>query len=307
MSEVVADAIVISCVVEAKPLTALRRLRAAGISSVMDYFTLTRLAAGELEPVVHLENAEVEIRNHLEYYRWLDGRMADEVSRQTLRKVVSFRGTRDVSHLEGFACATDRQYFEDFLRLDAGEVFVDGGGFDGETTVMFRQRCPEHGSIHVFEPSPVPMETARRRLPDDPRIHFISKGLYDRPARLRFDPNAGSASRLSAVGESEIEVTTLDEAVREPVGFVKLDVEGAECRALQGARRHILHDHPKLAVCVYHQQSDFWRVPAIILNVRDDYDVHLRHYTEGVLETVMFFIPAAGDRRHSAPPPLPAS
>ncbi len=37
--------------------------------------------------------------------------------------------------------------------------------------------------------------------------------------------------------------------------------------------------------------DDFWRIPEQVLSYRDDYNIFLRHYTEGVSETVMFFIP----------------
>jgi FkbM family methyltransferase len=307
MEVVPPDATVVSCVVDAKPQTALARLRAAGFTSVMDYFTLARLSSGLVEPPAYLKGASEDIRSHLGYYQWLDGRLADDLSRQSLRKVVSFRGSSDLTHMQGFSMAVHRQYFEDFIQFSEGEVFVDGGAFDGQTALAFRDHCPDYQAMHIFEPSPVPMEITRQKLSILPRVEFIQKGLFDCQTRLRFDSGAGSASRISDAGGSEIEVTTLDEAVREPVSFVKLDVEGAECRALQGARRHILQNHPKLAVCVYHQQSDFWRVPAIILNLRNDYEVYLRHYTEGVLETVMFFVPTpdSGNQCHPTPPPLP--
>lgn len=309
LAKVPTNAIVISCVVDGRPLTAMKRLREAGIQEALDYFTLLRLAPDQFRCVEFLSGDRDDVASHLHQYQWLASRLADGISRETLRKVINFRSTGDLAHMEGFALALDRQYFEVFVRLDEGEVFVDGGGFDGQTALAFRDCCPSYQAIHLFEPSPAPMETARRRLSNDRRVHFIQKGLYDSQTRLRFDSSAGPASRLSDTGGSEIELTTLDEAVREPVSFVKLDVEGAECRALQGAHRHILQDHPKLAVCVYHQQSDFWRVPTIILNLRNDYDVYLRHYTEGVLETVMFFIPApvSVGKRHPAllSPPLP--
>jgi hypothetical protein len=88
-----------------------------------------------------------------------------------------------------------------------------------------------------------------------------------------------------------IPVTCLDEEVETPISFLKLDVEGAECDALLGAARHIAQDRVRLAVCVYHDQTHFWQVPEIVLSINDRYDVYLRHYTEGILETVMYFIP----------------
>ena len=89
----------------------------------------------------------------------------------------------------------------------------------------------------------------------------------------------------------KIAVTTLDERIKEKVTFIKMDLEGWELKALQGAVRHIREDHPKLAIAVYHHPSDFWRIPEFVLSIRDDYDLYLRHYTEGWSETVMYFVP----------------
>tara|TARA_R110000803_G_scaffold119576_1_gene187848 strand:- start:120 stop:293 length:174 start_codon:yes stop_codon:yes gene_type:complete len=39
------------------------------------------------------------------------------------------------------------------------------------------------------------------------------------------------------------------------------------------------------------ESDDLWPIPKTIFNIRDDYNLYLHHYTEGVTETVMFFIP----------------
>jgi hypothetical protein len=75
------------------------------------------------------------------------------------------------------------------------------------------------------------------------------------------------------------------------VTFIKMDIEGSECNALAGAHETICRCHPRLAVAVYHHAGDLWRIPQLVLATRDDYSLYLRHYTEGVVETVMFFIP----------------
>ena len=72
-----------------------------------------------------------------------------------------------------------------------------------------------------------------------------------------------------------------------------MDLEGWELKALAGAQRHIRENHPCLAIAVYHHPAHFWQVFEQIWDVRTDYDVFLRHYTEGRSETIMYFIPRA--------------
>ena len=96
---------------------------------------------------------------------------------------------------------------------------------------------------------------------------------------------------LDDLGDIEINVDKLDSLVNEQTTYIKMDIEGAEAFAIEGAESTILRDHPRLAICVYHKVDDLWKIPEQVLKIRDDYKLYLRHYTEGVDETVMFFIP----------------
>jgi FkbM family methyltransferase len=182
------------------------------------------------------------------------------------------------------------QYFEPFLAL-GGEVFVDAGGFNGDTSEEFCKRYPDYRKVILFEPSEKNLRDARKRLAGHRDIEFVAQGLSDTVGSLWFNPDAGSASSVSTTGSRSIDVTTLDAAIGQRVSFIKMDLEGWELKALEGSRRHLLESHPKLAIAVYHRASDFWRIPEYISGVRKDYDIYLRHYTEGWSETVMSFVP----------------
>lgn len=96
-----------------------------------------------------------------------------------------------------------------------------------------------------------------------------------------------------ATGSIRIEVDRLDDVLEDRFKptLIKMDIEGAEMLAIEGAKHTITTYHPRLALCVYHNVGDFWRIPLKIFSLRNDYRVHLRHYTESIYETVMFFIP----------------
>jgi FkbM family methyltransferase len=292
MAELPRDCVVVSCVVNARPLTALDRLQAAGVRQVIDYCTLSRLGPGVFAPVDYSAGASEDIRENLDRYQWLFDRLADDTSREHLAKVLRFRLTMDLEQMRGFSLAVDRQYFEEFLTFRAGDVFVDGGGYDGDTSARFVARNNAYKRIYYFEPVPAMMEISQRRLAGLRDIRFLEKGLFSCNGRLSFDAAADDASRLSATGQTEIEVVRLDDEVPEPITFLKLDIEGAEHEALLGAADHIRSDIPMMAIAIYHAPGDFWRVPLRVLEINAGYRVYVRHYTEGILETVMFFVPA---------------
>lgn len=225
--------------------------------------------------------------------RWekIHSLLADQLSKKTFNEVREFRLSGNPNILSNYKVRLKEQYFEPFLALGPGEVFVDCGGFDGDTSEEFIKRCPNYGDIYFFEPSQKNMNKAKERLPRNRNIHFFDEGISDSAGLLSFDPNSGSASAVNYGAPLKIPVTTLDERVSNPVSFIKMDLEGWELPALRGAKRHILEDNPKLAIAVYHRARDFWEIPEFILGIRNDYKIYVRHYTEGWSETVMFFIP----------------
>lgn len=216
--------------------------------------------------------------------------LADDLSKQVLDDLLRYRLTADY-RMMAYQVRFEDQYFEDFLGLGSQEVFVDAGGFDGDTTELFCKRNPDYEKVFLFEPSPTNLEKAKTRLQRFRSIEFFPTGVSDVVGSLWFNPDGGSSSSISKFGSARIDVTTIDEQIDSKVTFIKMDLEGWELKALRGSRRHILEDHPKLAIAVYHHPSDFWRIFEFVTGLRKDYKVFLRHYTEGWSETVMYFRP----------------
>lgn len=290
MRELPAECIVVSCVIDTLPVTALNRLNSLGVREAIDYFALSRLAPGIFTPVDFCARNREDILANRNQYEWVYKRLSDQISKRHFSSVVRFRLNMDLEYMHGFSLAIERQYFEDFLPLRPRQVFVDGGGYDGQTSLQFAAWNEAYHRIHYFEPSPTMMNVSRRKLAGLRDVNFIQKGLLNCNGTLRFDVDAGTASALSSTGQIKVEVVRLDDEVQEPVDLVKLDIEGSEFDALDGAREHIKSSTPDLAVCIYHDQRDFWRVPRRVLGVNERYDMYVRHYSESVRETVMFFV-----------------
>jgi hypothetical protein len=87
-----------------------------------------------------------------------------------------------------------------------------------------------------------------------------------------------------------IEVDTIDNIVKQKVDYIKLDIEGAEQDAIDGAKETIRKYKPILAICIYHKAQDWYKIPKKVLEIQSDYKVYIRHYMEGIYETVMYFI-----------------
>jgi FkbM family methyltransferase len=291
-SELPADAVVINCATSISPVSAERRvLSVAKRARVVSLCELQQVAADRLDPPWFVQDMNRDWAGHAAEWHDLRAVLADDESKQVLDDLVRFRRTGSYTHMGGYCVRLQEQYFDAACPLAPEDVFVDCGGFDGDTTEQFVRRCPDYQCAWLFEPSEVNMQKAKKRLAGVRDINFVPKGVSDKAATLNFNAGAGSASAIVESGDMSIGVTTLDKEIEGLVSFVKMDLEGWELKALKGARRHIERDHPKLAIAVYHQASDFRKIPEFIFSVRYDYEVYLRHYTEGWSETVMYFRP----------------
>jgi len=290
-SAVPREAIVVNCVMCNMPVTAAKRIQALGVFGVLAYSDLCH-AFPALVPLPNfVAETQADIQQNQLKWEALSSALADEQSKQILDDVLCFRLTGDGASMIPYSFRPREQYFEDFLELESKDIFVDAGGFDGDTTEEFCRRYPDYNKVYLFEPSLSNLTKAKVRLKDCRNIEFVQLGLSDTEGKVFFNPDGGSASFISESGSCQIEVTTLDRHVDKKVTFIKMDLEGWEIKALQGAKQHIVKDYPKLAIAVYHNSSDFWRIFEFVISLKQNYKVFLRHYTEGWSETIMYFVP----------------
>ena len=73
--------------------------------------------------------------------------------------------------------------------------------------------------------------------------------------------------------------------------FIKLDIEGAERRCLEGARKTIEAYHPGLAVCAYHLQDDLLALSDFVRSLDRPYEMKLRHYKNSAGDTILYAVP----------------
>jgi FkbM family methyltransferase len=285
------NGIVVSSSLAIYPHSAMHSLEKAGIAKRLHFLDLCKYGKDSQLSMPFIDLAIDDIELNYSHYELLYEKLSDEVSKTILLDLLNFRKNRDISYLSAYHVDFEGQYFEDFLSLSDNEVFVDVGSFDGNTSIQFIKHCPGYKSVYIFEPSATNLIKTKKNLREYQNIHFKPLGLSDLKALLQFDAEAGSASAISVNGKDTIEVDRLDDVLKERVTFIKMDIEGAEAQAIKGMSMHILNDHPKLAISVYHKPDDIWKIPNQILAIRNDYNIYIRHYTEGTDETVMFFIP----------------
>lgn len=237
--------------------------------------------------------------------------LADERSREVLAAVVQHRLSLDPHPLEAVCERGHPQWFDpQFLPQQSSGIFVDGGAFDGDTVEGFiKAHGPDYQAIYAFELDPQIAARGALRLNNHPNVHYRNVGLSNRSGHVSIRSTGGtdggiaghSAASMAqldhpddpASGETRVEIGRLDDLVPEPITFLKLDVEGEEANVLDGCKHHIQNDHPTIGLAVYHHAHDIWALPELLWNIRSDYNLSLRHYTDLAYETVIYALPAS--------------
>ncbi len=234
-----------------------------------------------------------DLIKNIEHYDWVFSHLDDEKSRIVFYDLVVYRIVPMPCFLKAACDAGIPQYFDgEIVTCDKNEVFVDCGGFVGDTTGEFIRQFKEYRRIYVYEPSTDNMQECRRNLAKYPDIVLRPCGVGEDSGSTYIQGNGAPGTLAGYAEGDETEIISLDRDIKEGVSFIKMDIEGAEISALLGAKRRIREDFPKLAICTHHIMSDMWEIPRLIDEIHPGYRFFIRHYYPSRnQETVIYAIP----------------
>jgi len=217
--------------------------------------------------------------------------LKDEKSKEIFTKLLNFKISFDYTFMEGFTNDHSGQYFDKEIIPKIQNIrFVDGGGYVGDTASEVIKNYPDFEKIYLIEPIAENIRIAKRELGMYENIEFLNCGISNRQETLYFNEEK-SFSTIYGKGTQSVEVNTIDNLINAKVDYIKLDIEGAEQDALEGAKETIRKYKPILAICIYHKAEDWYKIPQKVFAINKEYNLYLRHYMEGIFESVMYFIP----------------
>jgi FkbM family methyltransferase len=169
-----------------------------------------------------------------------------------------------------------RFYGDGARRVQKGDVVLDCGANIG--TFVREALNAGAAKIIAIEPSKRNVESLHRNFREDiqsGRVVVYPKGLWNEETRLKFyayDNSSLDSVVMETRAASErapdvvtVPVTTIDKLCEElglhRVDFIKMDIEGAEMRALEGARRTIAKSLPRMALATENMKDDQYELP----------------------------------------------
>ncbi len=165
----------------------------------------------------------------------------------------------------------------------AGDITLDCGANVGVT--VHEELAAGAKTVVAIEPAPENLECLRRNFAPEiasGRVIVVPKGVWDKDdfLTLRVDPKNSAADtfvlhREGALDVEKVPLTTIDELVADlklrRVDYIKVDIEGAEPKALAGARNTLARFKPRISIASYHQPDHPRVIPELIRAARPDY------------------------------------
>jgi FkbM family methyltransferase len=157
-------------------------------------------------------------------------------------------------------------------RVRQGDVVLDCGAHIG----AFTRNALKKGALKVIavEPAPENVECLRRNFAAElasGRVILYPKGVWDRQDTLTLAGSGSAQHEIGAQGDAcsiKVPLVTIDALVEElgldRLDFVKMDIEGAEERALKGAKMTLTKFKPRLAIAGYHNLDDYRTLARVV-------------------------------------------
>lgn len=232
-----------------------------------------------------------------------DHLLSDSLSRETYQAVIR----RNIFHNDKYVWDiwSDHQYFAlpQFNQVSPKTVFVDCGAYVGDTLEEFVRRNNSGFKRYIaFEPAhtlfhAMSLRTARlcaENFIDAQSIVLENKGVGKSDSTLTLAVNSviKSGSSTSASDEGiDVPVVSLDQYFShsdDRVTCIKADIEGAKYDMLMGAKELIQRDRPNLAISIYHDIHDLFRIPLLVHEFVPEYKMAVRHHSVSNNETILY-------------------
>lgn len=238
------------------------------------------------------------IEQHFAEFQMAYELLADEKSKEVFMNMLKYKISYNPEFIKNICSDGKERYFDSEL-IDMRKVkyYVDVGGYTGDTIDSFIDKKnkfeSDYEKIFVFEPNEINMNELLQNVERKQYYNIIPYqiGLSNQNEVLSFDSSSNIATRIDVHGSNYIVCKRLDQVLENvKVELIKMDIEGAELRALEGCENVIKKYIPILAICVYHKPEDYYEIPLKIKSLCPKYKIFFRQYELSDTETVCYAI-----------------
>ncbi len=194
-----------------------------------------------------------------------------------------------------FKISSNPYSYENKISLQNRKTVLNLGAYNN-SSIMFSYFSP-NAQVYAFDIQEEIYNENKRYSEQYKNIIPILAGVSNVSGEMSFAINhkefgGTTTSALDKNGANKVKVYAIDDFVKEynipNIDFIKMDVEGAELLALEGARELIKNTGPDLALSAYHQPDHLFKIPLLLKELNPDYSIYIGHDWYNPTETVCF-------------------
>lgn len=236
--------------------------------------------------------------NNKEYHEKLDRLIDFGFDRETKQYFEIIKKTvlcgKAIKEISSLYC-TETQYFLDcFQEVIDKKVFIDAGAYTGDTLRAMVEKGISPLKVYSFEAdinNYTKLESYAKKQEKTIQCKCENYALWDGYTKLGI--KLRSFQSKVGIGEDAIvEAVSIDGYFEKiSVGFIKMDIEGAERKALAGGMKVIKRDRPILAISIYHSLDDIVEIPKMLMEELDGYAFFIRKHADTYAEAILYAVP----------------
>lgn len=209
-------------------------------------------------------------KKHIADIKMVRNSLSDEKSKEILDAIINYRITGDIDYL--LPVEEDDENIWSEVEIKDSESFIDLGAYNGDTISRFLKLSGgKYSSVIGFEPD----EKSYKKLVS---LHGMRENVFlynlivsDREKKIGFLSNHSRGNKIKENG-IEKKAINLDSFLPDtPVTLMKFDTEGEEENILEGSRRIIEKNKPKMILSTYHKADDLWKLLRKVKDINRDY------------------------------------
>ncbi len=192
-----------------------------------------------------------------------------------------------------------KQYSYKDCKVENGDFVIDAGGCWGDTSLIFSSIAGNEGKIFTFEFFDDNLNILKenfshnKELADN--IILTEQPVYNKSNKILYLNHACADITTLTENKNNLQqykTICIDDFVEgkkiEKTDFIKMDIEGCELKALQGAVNTLKKYKPKLAIAAYHKYEDYYEIPKFLNELNLGYKFYFANYTLGFTDTVIY-------------------
>ncbi len=257
-----------------------------------------------------LNNISNELYNNLSEIELVKQWLYDDLSKKVFQEVVNRRICGVSAGYSDLKVQNDIQYlYTPALMSKTEGIILDVGGYIGDSVDRFVNFLKNDlAEIYIFEALPeniAILNTKIDRLKEywNGKLKVFPYAVSDKKGEISFyetekkgacfSPEFRAITKYTSVApvqQLSVDAIKIDDVIssEEKIRYIKMDIEGAEYQALQGARQTIIHNKPGLAISIYHNPADYFRLAKLIKQYVPEYKLAVRHHKDKHVDTVLY-------------------